>query len=104
MGKPSVILDLDRPRRIRFSMNNMCLVEDRLGIPISRLDFNNIGFTELRTLVYCTLEDKHDVKNEEFVGDLIDEYAPDIQYVGQKIQEAVELAFGSKKQEPVETL
>lgn len=103
MGKPAVILDLDRPRRIRFSMNNMCLAEDKLGIPMSRLDFNNIGFKELRTLVFCTLEDKHDLKDEAFVGDLIDEYAPSIEYVGDKIKEAVELAFGSKKQMPVET-
>lgn len=106
MGKAAVILDWDRPRRIRYSMNNMCLLEEKLGYPVTQLNLSALGFIEIRAIVCCGLEDKHDLSSvkgksqEEFVGDLIDEYSS-LDEVSEKIKEAFELAFGSKKEMPV---
>lgn len=96
MAKPSVLIKLDRPRQLRMDTNALVLVEDLLDRPVTKLD-TNMGFRELRVILWAGL--RHEDKNLslEDAGDLIDEGG--FTYVSDKITEAMTLSFGNKNKE-----
>jgi len=95
MAKQSVILELDRPRSLRFGLNALVRIEEMIGKPISRLDLDNISVKDMRTIIYAGLF--YDDKNltPEKVGELIDDFS-DINTVAEKLSEAMTEAFGRK--------
>lgn len=96
MGKPFVILELDRPRKMRFGMNALITVEELTGKSLVNMDMNAIGFKDIRAIIYAGLLADDGTLTPERVGDLIDEYS-DIQTVSAKLEEAFTAAFGEKK-------
>ncbi len=70
-----VDITLDRPRRLRLDHNALVTVEELIGKPISRIVAGGeLGFREIRALVFAGL--RHDDRRLtlERVGELLDEY------------------------------
>lgn len=97
MSKQSVTIVLDRPRSLRYGMNALVRIEELLGKPITKLDFDNISIKDLRTIVYAGLYHEDKSLSPEIVGDLIDEYS-DISLAAEKLGEAMTEAFGKNAQ------
>lgn len=96
--KKSVAIELDKVRNLRYGINALCQMEDMLGKPITSLQ-ESTGIKEFRIMLYCGLvwEDKE--LTLEKVGDLMDEVIAEkgIDYINEKVSEALELALGNNK-------
>ena len=90
--KPSVLIELDRPRNLRMDTNALVKVEELLGRPISTFDENNTGIKEMRILLYAGLLHEDKILTLDMAGDLMDGRTA---YVSTKINEALNLAFDS---------
>lgn len=93
--KKGVIIELDKPRTLRYGMNALAKIEDVTGKSIMKLDLGHVGIKDLLAIVYAGLYHEDRELTPEKVGDLIDEYS-DMNTVAEKIGEAFNLAFGSK--------
>lgn len=97
--KPFVIVELDRPRKMRYGMNALIEIEETLGKKISEIfpqdNTQLVGFKELSIVIYAGLKADDKELTLERVGDLIDEYS-DIETVSIKMSEAFEASFGKK--------
>jgi len=75
-SKPFVILELDKPRKFRLTLNALVELEERVGLKISDpssflTKLNN--FSTIRQLLYLGLaDDNPDIKSEKQVGKLIE--------------------------------
>ena len=94
MPKQYVTVELDKPRKLRFGMNALCMLEDILKIPMTRFKSTNIGFKEIRAMLWAGLQDDDKSLTLEQVGDLADE--AEQSYVIQKVDEAITLSYGNK--------
>ena len=91
--KQFVVLELDKPRRLRFGINQLVLIEELTGKKLTNAGaFAEFGIKEIRDLVYCGLCHEDNALTPAIVGDLIDEYA-DIQSCFEKVGEAISMAF-----------
>ena len=91
--KNGVIIELDKPRTLRYGINAMIVVEDMVGVPITKLDLESISMKDLRSIMYAGLVHEDKSLTPESVGGLIDEYS-NIEIMAEKLGEAFELAFG----------
>ena len=100
MGKPFVLVELDKPRKLRYTINALVTLEETLGKPITEImaTFTSglYGFKEIRALLWAGLLDDNPDLTPEEAGTLLDE-APDFTNVIQKIGEALEASFGTQK-------
>ena len=94
MAKPYVTIELDKPRKLRFGMNALCALEDMLKMPMTKFSSLDIGFKEMRAMLWAGLQADDKSISLEQVGDLADEAGQD--YVMQKVNEAINLAYGGK--------
>lgn len=75
-NKPFVMLNLDKPRKFRLTLNALVELEERVGLEIS--DPSNFvsrlkNFSTIRLVLYLGLmEDNPDIKSETQVGKLIE--------------------------------
>jgi len=94
--RQGVTLELETPRTLRFGTNAMVEAQDLLGRPINQLGAD-LGLKELRVLVYTGLKWDFKAITLAKAGDIIDEVmdAHGIGYLGEKITEAIDLAFPS---------
>ena len=75
-SKPFVILELDKPRKFRLTLNALVELEERVGLNISdpasfTAKLNN--FSTIRLMLFLGLvEDSPDIKSEKQVGKLIE--------------------------------
>lgn len=97
MAKQSITIILDKPRGLRYGMNALVKIEELLGKPITKLDFDNISINDMRTIIYAGLYHEDKELSPEIVGDLIDEYS-DISTAAEKLGEAMTEAFGKNVQ------
>lgn len=88
--KPSVLIELDRPRNLRMDTNALVKVEELLGKPLTVLDETATGIKELRILLFAGLWHEDKTLTLDMTGDLMDGKTT---YVSQKIEEAINLAF-----------
>jgi len=95
MSKPGVLIELDKPRTLRYGMNALVRIEEMLGKPISKLDLENISIKDMRTIIYAGLYHEDKDLTPERAGELIDDYS-DIESIAEKLGEAMTAAFGSK--------
>lgn len=95
MAKPFVVVDLDRPRKLRFGMNQLAALEDALGVPVTELGNIKMGVKELRLILWAGLSWEDPSLTPEKVGELADE--ADLSYLTEKVGEALTAAFGSPK-------
>lgn len=91
--KKGILIELDKPRTLRYGINALVTVEELLGKPLTIRDFNSISVKDLRAILYAGLYHEDSSLTPEKAADLIDEYS-DIETVAQKIGEAMSLAFG----------
>lgn len=75
-SKPFVILELDKPRKFRLTLNALVELEDRVGLSISDPSSFLVkvkNFSTIRLVLYLGLkEDSPDIKSEEQAGKLIE--------------------------------
>lgn len=92
--KPSVLIELDRPRNLRWTTNAEIKVEELVGKPIYQIG-DGFGKRELRAVLWAGLIHEDPALSLEQVGDLMD-LATD-EYISAKVTEAINLANGTKK-------
>jgi len=72
---PFIVLNLDRPRKLRFDLNSLVLIQSRYGVDLSKLDEflkSCVNDPErLRFLFYAGLKWEDPSLTEEKVGDII---------------------------------
>lgn len=93
-----VMVELDRPRELRFGHRALKQILALTGKDIDAFDLDNIDLGEIEKIMYCGL--LYDAKQHgetlklEDMEDLLDQ-APSVSYYIQKMQEALSIAFGS---------
>lgn len=92
--KPSVLIELDRPRNIRLTTNALVKVEEVLGKPLSEIG-TAIGLKEIRALLWAGLLHEDSRLTLDDAGNLIDQ--ADFEYVSSKVGEAINLSLGIKE-------
>lgn len=95
MSKPFIIIDLDRPRKLRFSANALALMEELLGRATPEiakdLQLGHWGFREMRAMLYAGLQEDDPDLNLRRTGVLMD--LKELDYVVSKLGEAFNAAF-----------
>lgn len=96
--KPFVVLDLDKPRKLRFTLSAMVELEDTTDIKLSQLEDGETSAKKITQVLWIML--KQDDPNLTFkqTVKLVDEHAPDMITVINAVNEAVNLAFISKEE------
>ncbi|WP_010498545.1 hypothetical protein [Paenibacillus elgii] len=96
-----VILELDRPRQVKFTYTALQTLSELTGKSIRELDENNLDLTDLEflaQLTYCGLLYDATKKGETLdinsIGALLDE-APSFKNIFEKLIEAWTIAFGA---------
>lgn len=85
-----VEIKLDKLRRLRYTMNALAEIENKLGMPVSELDSAKLGVKEVRTILWAGLIHEDKDLTEEQVGDMVD--LDNFEEVQKKIAEAFEAA------------
>lgn len=87
--KKLVAIELDKPRTLRFTLNSLAEIEDRLGVSLAKMSEVELGIKSIRTMLWAGLihEDKQITEDE--VGEMVD--FGNLEYV----QEKVATAFAS---------
>lgn len=88
--KPSVLIELDKPRNIRLDTNALALVEEVLDKPIDEFGAR-FGIREARAVLWAGLLHEDKGLTLEDVGNLIDMADP--KYIGDQIHKAMQLSF-----------
>jgi hypothetical protein len=88
---------LDKQRKIRFTFNAFCELEEVMDRPLTELQ-NGFKMKDLRALVWAGLLHEEPDLTLEDAGAMIDE-AESIEEVAQVVGKALEAAFGSKKKD-----
>ena len=94
MSKPFVVVNLDKPRKIKYTINALATLEDVLERPVTELG-NNVGVKELRALLWAGLLHEDANLTLEQAGNLMD--GIDIITLAEKIGEALNAALGGQK-------
>lgn len=93
--KGFVSIKLDKQRKLKFTFNALCELEDLLGKGLPELE-GNIRFKDLRALVWAGLLHEFEEDAEwtpEKSGELIDK-ADGIKDVSDAVSEAIQIAMG----------
>lgn len=83
-----VEVELDKKRTIRFTMNAMAEIEDKLGVSLEDMGDIKMSIKNVRTILWAGLIHEDPELTEQEVGDMVD--MNNMEYV----QEQVALAFG----------
>jgi hypothetical protein len=94
-----VEIELDKTRHLKIDFRAARLIEKEMGKPLSKLNGENVGITEMIVLFWAALahEIKHDWTIEKAEELMLE--AESIEAVMTKITEAISLFFGDGKQE-----
>lgn len=90
-----VLIELDRPRELRYGHKALKKLTALTGIQVDNMDLENFDLAEIEKVIYCglTSEDK-DLELEQ-MEDILDQ-APSYQHIIDKMQEAFTAAFGGQ--------
>lgn len=88
--------------QLRFSVNNLCKLEDLLGKPLSKLG-DNIGLRELRLMLYCGITPSMSL---EECGEVLDDVIAEkgVEELNSILTKALNLSMGSTGVSPVEAV
>lgn len=102
-----VEIELDKTRHLKIDFRAARLIEKEMGKPLSKLNGENVGITEMIVLFWAALA--HEQKGDLFSSSISDWTiekaeelmleAESIEVVMTKITEAISLFFGDGKQE-----
>lgn len=93
MSKVYMPFQLDKMRNFRYGMKALELIEDTLGMPISKVDFNSLTMKQLKVVIWAGLVHEDQSLKPDDVFELIDEYS-DLDTVTGSMAKAIEEAFG----------
>lgn len=99
MAKKAVTVKLDKQRKLKYTFNAFCELEEALGRPLASFQSNEFKMKDLRALVWAGLLHETPELTLEEAGDLIDQ-AESIEEVANAVSAAIEAALGKKKGEP----
>ena len=89
-----VEIELDKTRQIRFTLNALAELEDKLGMSLTELEGLNMGVKQIRTFLWAGLIHEEPELTEAAVGNMVD--FENIGYVNEKINEAFQRATERK--------
>ncbi|MBC9785107.1 hypothetical protein H1S01_11370 [Heliobacterium chlorum] len=85
-----VDIELDKSRKLRYTLNALAEIEDKLGVSVAELNGANLGMKAIRTFLWAGLIHEDSELSEREVGEMVD--FDNFAYVQEKIAEAFELA------------
>ncbi|MCP8969725.1 hypothetical protein [Ectobacillus ponti] len=92
-----VIIELDRPRELRYGHKALKKLTALTGKGLDKLDTDNFDLEEIEKVLYCGLlsdaKDNNETLKLEDMEDLLDQ-APSYGHIMEKMQAAFNLAFG----------
>lgn len=77
-------------RTLRFTLNSLAEIEDKLGVPLSKLSEVELGVKTVRTMLWAALIHEDEEITEKQVGNMVD--FENLEYVQNKVSEAFALA------------
>lgn len=92
--KAIVEIELDKTRTLRFTLNALAEIEDKLGVPLSKLGEVDLGIKAAQVMLWAGLLHEDETLSLKQVGDMVD--LSNLEYVQKKIGEAFALATGKK--------
>lgn len=96
MAIPFTIIQLDKPRKLRFGMGAQVEFEQSTGIMLTSLDTKNTSASVLYKALWIMLRQEDEALSFKDACNLVDEYAEDVQSVLKKVGEAIQAAFKQK--------
>lgn len=91
-----VSVKLDKIRSFRYGMKALSRIEGLLGVPVSKLDFDNLTIAQLATILCCGLMHEDADLTPEKVMDLVDDHSS-LTEITQIMGQAFTEAFGTVK-------
>lgn len=88
--KKVVEIELDKVRGLRFTLNSLAEIEDRLGVPLSKMSEVELGIKSIRTMLWAGLIHEDPELTETEVGNMVD--FENLEYSQEKVAEAFSLA------------
>lgn len=88
--KKVVAVELDKVRELRFTLNSLAEIEDRLGVPLSKMSEVELGIKSIRTMLWAGLIHEDAELTETEVGNMVD--FTNLEYAQEKVAEAFSLA------------
>lgn len=70
--KAIVSITLDKKRTLRFTLNSLAEIEDKLGVPLSKMGEIDLGIKTIRTMLWAGLIHEDETLTETYVGNLVD--------------------------------
>lgn len=92
-----VDVELDKPRRLRYDLNALAELEDRLGVPLDQIADVRLTIKNFRIMIWAGLIHEDPELTEEQVGAMVD--GSNFVEVQQKVAEALALSFGTADSE-----
>lgn len=99
MAIPFVVLELDKPRKLRFGMTATYLIEQKFGKSLSEIDWQKEGISGFLRAASCALVDE--VLTEIRLAELVDEYLDQTTFM-ELVGKAMEAGYGKNEQVTVE--
>ena len=96
MSKSFTPYQLDKMRNMRYGMKAFSLVEDVIGVPLAKIDLNNLTQKQLATLIWAGLVHEDKELTVESVMDLIDDHS-DIKEASEMLSKAITESMGKPR-------
>lgn len=90
-----VIINLDRERKLRYTINSLIELEQAIGGPLGGMLGNRTGLRMIRALVWVGLKHEQKGLTEDRVGELLQDYlnqGGSLESLGEKITEALKMS------------
>jgi len=96
MSKPFVVINLDKPRTIKFTTNSLANLEELLNssmfVFLQKFESGNMGIKEIRLMLWAGLQHEEKLSIED-IGNIMDE--GDFTEICKKIGEGITNAFNN---------
>lgn len=70
--KNQVTVTLDKVRTIRFTLNSLAELEDKFGVPLSKMGEVELGIKAIRSMLWAGLIHEDEELTEKQVGAMVD--------------------------------
>jgi hypothetical protein len=89
-----VAIELDKKRNLRYTMNALAEIEDRLGVPLSEMGNVKMTIKNVRVILWAGLIHEDKELTPEDVGDMVD--ISNFEEVQEKVAEAFSMVEKGK--------
>jgi hypothetical protein len=83
-------------RNLRYTMNALAEIEDRLGVPLSEMENVKMTMKNVRIILHCGLIHEDEELTEKEVGNMVD--LENMQYVQERVAEAFAMSQKGKNE------